>query len=50
MESAYYDEGDICPKCKKGMVIIVQCNDTGERDIKCQDCSYIATDDIKEVV
>ena len=45
----YYNEGDDCPKCKNGMLIAQQEQDTGWVDIKCQDCGYIATDDEKQL-
>jgi len=42
-----YEEGDNCPKCKIGILVIKQ-NNTGWNDVKCQYCNYLATDDDKD--
>lgn len=44
----YYEEGDTCPKCKKGTVAQSQIRETGEVIIRCQDCNYDVTDLEKE--
>ena len=43
-----YDEGDNCPKCKQGMLVIMGPDDCGNNFIKCQDCNYDATEEEKE--
>ena len=46
----YYEEGDKCPKCKKGMLVTQPPhNEDGICYLKCQDCNYDATDDLKEL-
>ena len=40
-------EGDSCPECKKGMLVIgVPSEATGGLcELRCQDCNYDATDE-----
>lgn len=45
----YYDEGDICPKCKKGILRISSFEDSDKLFVICEDCKYDATKDIKEI-
>lgn len=45
-EDYVYDEGDNCPKCKKGILAFNLCQLDGINYLKCQDCNYDATDDV----
>lgn len=42
----YYEEGDKCPKCKKGSLAFNLCQLDGISYLKCQRCNYDATEDI----
>jgi len=46
-EDDFYEEGDTCPSCKKGMLVVgVPSEATGGLcELRCQDCNYDATDD-----
>lgn len=48
LEGNYYDEGDLCPACKKDIVVWVMESDTGLTSLKCQECNYDVTDILKD--
>jgi transposase-like protein len=41
------EEGDSCPKCKNGMLVINNPSEAsgGLAELRCEDCNYDATED-----